>query len=96
MNEHIYKKVEIIGTSATSIEDAVGAAVKKASRSLRNLRWFEVSEIRGNIDNYHVGEWQVSLKVAFTLEDESEPETVIEREIEESMNLTEKPVQTAS
>lgn len=96
MNEHIYKKVEIIGTSATSIEDAVGSAVKKASRSLRNLRWFEVSEIRGNIDNYQVGEWQVSLKVAFTLEDDAEPETVIEREIEESMNLTEKPVQTAS
>ena len=84
MNEHIYKKVDLVGTSNTSIDDAVNGALKKASQSLRNLRWFEITEIRGSVDQYKVGEWQVGIKLAFTLENDAEPETVIEKEIEET------------
>ncbi len=68
MTDPVYKKIEITGTSATSIEDAVGTALKKAAQSVRNLRWFEVTEIRGTVDGDRVGQWQVTLKTGFTLE----------------------------
>ncbi len=68
MSEHVYKVVEIVGSSPKSIEDAISSAVEKASKSLRELRWFEVVETRGHIENGKVGHYQVKLKIAFTLE----------------------------
>ena len=69
MSNHIYKKIELVGSSPNSIEEAVQNAVAKAAQSLRNLRWFEVVETRGQIDNDRVAHWQVTIKVGFTLED---------------------------
>ncbi|MEQ8281235.1 MAG: dodecin family protein [Parvibaculum sp.] len=68
MPEHVYKVVEIVGSSPKSIEDAISSAVEKASKNLRELRWFEVVETRGHIENGKVGHYQVKLKIAFTLE----------------------------
>jgi len=68
MTEHVYKIVEIVGSSPNSIEDAIAAAVAKAAQSLRELRWFEVVETRGHVENGKVAHYQVKLKLAFTLE----------------------------
>ena len=68
MSNHIYKKVELVGSSPDSIEDAVQNAIAKASQTLRNLRWFEVVETRGQIEDGRVAHWQVTIKVGFTLE----------------------------
>lgn len=68
MSEHVYKLVEIVGSSPKSIEDAISNAVEKASKSLRELRWFEVVEMRGHIEGGKIGHYQVKLKLAFTLE----------------------------
>jgi len=68
MSDHIYKKVELVGSSSDSIEDAVRNAINRASETLRNLRWFEVVETRGHIENGKIGHWQVTVKVGFTLE----------------------------
>ena len=70
MSEHVYKITELTGSSPKSIEDAVTQAVSRASKTLRNLRWFEVSETRGQIENGKVAHWQVTIKIGFTLEDE--------------------------
>jgi flavin-binding protein dodecin len=69
MHEHIYKVVEIVGSSETSIEDAIGTAVARANETLRNLRWFEVLQTRGHIENGKVAHYQVTLKIGFTMED---------------------------
>ena len=69
MKNNTYKKIEIVGTSDTSIEDAVQNAVAKASETVRNMRWFEVVETRGAIYEDKVSQWQVTLKIGFTLED---------------------------
>ena len=71
MSDHIYKTIELVGSSSKGVEDAVQKAVTKASESLRNLRWFEVLETRGHIEGGRVAHWQVTLKLGFTLEDES-------------------------
>ncbi|MBV8097247.1 MAG: dodecin domain-containing protein [Acetobacteraceae bacterium] len=68
MSDHIYKVVEIVGTSDQSVSAAVEAAITKASASLRNLRWFEVAQIRGGIANNKASHYQVTLKIGFTLE----------------------------
>lgn len=68
MPESIYKIVEIVGTSETSISKAIDGAITKASGSLRHLGWFEVTQIRGNIADGKVNHYQVTLKVGFTLE----------------------------
>jgi flavin-binding protein dodecin len=70
MPDHIYKTIELVGSSSQGVEDAVKKAVAKASESLRNLRWFEVLETRGHIEGGRVVHWQVTLKIGFTLEDE--------------------------
>lgn len=70
MPDHIYKTIELVGSSSQGVEDAVKKAVAKASESLRNLRWFEVLETRGHIEGGRVAHWQVTLKIGFTLEDE--------------------------
>lgn len=72
MSDHIYKKVEIIGSSKVSIDDAIRNAVKRAGQSLRNLRWFEVQEIRGHIVSGDVEHWQVGVKIGFTLDEKQE------------------------
>lgn len=69
MDDHIYKTIELVGSSGTSVEDAIRKAVAKAAETVRNLRWFEVIETRGHIDGATVAHWQVVLKVGFTLED---------------------------
>lgn len=71
MSDHIYKTIELVGSSSRGVEDAVQKAVAKAAESLRNLRWFEVLETRGHIEGGRVAHWQVTLKLGFTLEDES-------------------------
>ena len=68
MNDHIYKKLELVGTSPNSIEEAVNNALARAAKTLRNLRWFEVVETRGHIENGKVDHWQVTVKVGFTLD----------------------------
>lgn len=67
MENHTYKKIEIVGTSDQSIEDAIKNAVDKASDTVKDMRWFEVTETRGKIKNGEVTEWQVGLKIGFTL-----------------------------
>jgi flavin-binding protein dodecin len=69
MSNHIYKKIELVGSSPDSIEDAVQNAIAKASKSLRNVRWFEVLETRGHIEGDKIGHWQVTIKVGFTLDE---------------------------
>lgn len=66
--DHIYKITELTGSSNKSMEDAVVQAVSRASRTLRNLRWFEVTETRGHIEEGRIAHWQVTLKIGFTLE----------------------------
>ena len=68
MTDHIYKSIELTGSSASGIEDAVNMAVEKASKTIHKLRWFEVTEIRGEIDNDSVKHWQVTMKVGFALD----------------------------
>ena len=68
MSDHVYKHIEITGTSPDSIEDAVRSALAKASESVRNMRWMEVTDIRGNIQDNMLNVWQVTIKVGFTLE----------------------------
>jgi flavin-binding protein dodecin len=71
MQDHVYKIIELAGSSETSVEDAIQCAVTRASRSLKNLRWFEVMQCRGHIENGKVKHYQVVLKVGFTLDDEN-------------------------
>ena len=68
MSNHVYKMVDLVGSSPTSIEDAIQAAIAKAAQSVRHLRWFEVAETRGHIEDGKVAHYQVSLRAAFTLE----------------------------
>jgi len=68
MSEHVYKIVELAGSSASSFEDAIAGAIAQAAESLRHLRWFEVSEMRGHIEDGKVRHYQVVLRVGFTLE----------------------------
>ncbi len=69
MNEHVYKKVELTGSSPNSMEEAVSNAIERASQTLRNLRWFEVTETRGHIENGRIDHWQVTVRVGFTLDE---------------------------
>jgi flavin-binding protein dodecin len=68
MSEHVYKTIEIVGSSTSGAEDAVRRAVAKASETVRNLRWFEVTETRGHIEKGQIAHWQVTIKVGFTLD----------------------------
>jgi len=68
MSEHIYKTIELVGSSSDSVEDAIRKAVAKAAETVRNLRWFQVVDTRGHIEEGRVAHWQVTLKIGFTLE----------------------------
>jgi len=69
MTDHVYKMLELTGSSATSIEDAVQNAVAKAAKTVRKMQWFQVLETRGHIADGNVSHWQVTVKVGFTLDD---------------------------
>jgi flavin-binding protein dodecin len=66
--DHVYKKIELVGTSPNGIEDAVQNALTKAGESIRNIRWFEIMETRGQVENNKVAHWQVTIKVGFTVD----------------------------
>jgi dodecin len=69
MSEHVYKLIELVGSSPVSIEDAIQNAVNRAAKTVRNIRWFQVLETRGHIENGQVAHYQVTLKIGFTLDD---------------------------
>ena len=69
MDNHVYKIIELAGSSTDSIEAAIQNAIAKASRSLHDLRWFQVVETRGDIENDRVAHYQVTLKVGFTVDE---------------------------
>lgn len=69
MEHHVYKKIEIVGTAESSVEDAIANGVERASKTLQHVDWFEVSEIRGAVRAGKVAQYQVVMKVGFRLED---------------------------
>lgn len=73
MTQHVYKIVEVVGSSTISVDDAIKAAIHEAAQSLRKLRWFEVLETRGHIEEGVVAHWQVRLRLGFTLEASTPP-----------------------
>ena len=68
MPNHVYKSIELTGSSTTSIEDAVRTAIDRAARTIRNMRWFEVVETRGYMEDSKIAYWQVTVKISFTVE----------------------------
>jgi dodecin len=70
MVDHVYKVIELTGSSPDSMEQAVTNAVSRASKTLQNLRWFEVTEVRGQIEGGSIAHWQVTVKIGFTLNEE--------------------------
>ena len=68
MTEHVYKTIELTGSSVKSSDDAVRSAIEKAAKTIRGMRWFQVIETRGHIQDNAVRHWQVTVKVGFTLE----------------------------
>jgi flavin-binding protein dodecin len=71
MTDHVYKIIDLTGTSTEGIQQAVETAVSRAAETLHNLRWFEVSEVRGEINDGKIAHWQTTIRVGFTLEDDA-------------------------
>jgi hypothetical protein len=69
MSDHVYKILELTGSSTESVEAAIRNAIQRAGATVRNMRWFQVVETRGQIDNAAVAHWQVTIKIGFTLEE---------------------------
>jgi flavin-binding protein dodecin len=69
MTQHVYKSIELTGSSPQSIEHAIETAIAKASKTLRNIHWFEVTETRGHVEDGKIAHWQVTLKVGLRIED---------------------------
>jgi flavin-binding protein dodecin len=69
MTQHVYKSIELTGSSPESIQHAIETAIAKASKTLRNIHWFEVTETRGHVEDGRVAHWQVTLKVGLRIED---------------------------
>lgn len=69
MSEHVYKLIELTGSSKKGLQPAIENAIAKASKSLRNISWFQVTETRGHVSDGKISYWQVTLKVGFTLEE---------------------------
>ena len=69
MSDHVYKVIEIVGSSETSIEDAIDKAIVRAARTIDDIGWFEVKETRGHVEGGRVAHYQVTLKIGFTLRD---------------------------
>mgnify|MGYP006311957511 CR=1 FL=1 len=72
MPDHVYKKIELTGSSTKGIQDAIENAVAHAAKSVRKLDWFEMTEIRGHIDDGEIQHWQVTVKIGFRLEQDDE------------------------
>ncbi len=72
MAEHVYKQIEIVGSSTVSSDDAIKRAIERASKTLRNLDWFEVTDVRGHLKDGKIAHWQVSLKIGVRLEEAGE------------------------
>jgi flavin-binding protein dodecin len=68
MSDHVYKLIEVTGSSKTGMEDAVKNAIAKASKTVHNMRWFQVIESRGYIEDNQVAYWQVTIKIGFTVD----------------------------
>ena len=73
MQDHVYRLIEVVGSSETSIEDAIKTAIGKAHETLRHIHWFQVVETRGHVEHGKVQHYQVTMKLGFTLEDEENP-----------------------
>jgi flavin-binding protein dodecin len=69
MSEHVYKTIELTGSSTSSSDEAVRNALARAAKTVRGMRWFQVLESRGHIEQDKIDHWQVTIKVGFTLED---------------------------
>ncbi|UUU29032.1 dodecin family protein [Streptomyces sp. CA-210063] len=69
MSEHVYRVTEIVGSSSESVDHAIRNGIDRAAQTLRNLDWFEVTQVRGHIENGQIAHYQVGLKVGFRLED---------------------------
>ncbi len=68
MSDHVYKHIEVTGSSTENMEDAVETALAKARKSVHNMRWFEVTDIRGHLIDNKIDHWQITLKIGFTLD----------------------------
>lgn len=71
MSDHIYKKIELTGSSKVSMQDAIENAIARAAKTIRHMRWFEVVETRGYLEDNKVAYWQVTVKIGFNIEDDS-------------------------
>ena len=69
MSDHVYKLIEVTGSSTKGIEDAVENAIARAAKTVRQMRWFQITETRGHIENQKIAHWQVTLKIGFSLEE---------------------------
>lgn len=69
MSDHVYKSVELTGSSPAGVQAAIENAIARASATIRNMRWFEVSQVRGLIEGGKIAHWQVTMKLGFTLEE---------------------------
>jgi len=69
VSEHVFKSIELTGSSEEGVQHAIENAIQRASKTIRQMRWFEVSEIRGHIEDSRIAHWQVTVKIGFTLED---------------------------
>lgn len=69
MSHHVYKLIEVVGSSTTNLEDAINNAISRTGETIRNMRWFEVTQTRGTIEGNKVAQWQVTVKIGFTLEE---------------------------
>lgn len=67
MSDHVYKKIELTGSSTAGLQEAIENAIARASQTIQNMRWFEVVETRGHIENDKIAHWQVTIKVGFSL-----------------------------
>lgn len=73
MSDHVYKQIKLTGSSTESMEKAVANAIDRAAQTIDNMRWFEVVETRGHIEDNRIGHWQVTVEVGFTLEASKQP-----------------------
>ncbi|HVG72829.1 MAG TPA: dodecin [Vicinamibacterales bacterium] len=69
MSNHVYKTIELVGSSPAGSDEAVRNAIARAAATMRNLRWFEITQTRGHIEDGKIGHWQVTVKVGFTLDE---------------------------
>ena len=68
MDEHVYKKIEVVGSSKKSVDEAIQNAITKAAKTIHNMRWFEIMQTRGYLENGEISYYQVDLKIGFTVD----------------------------